>query len=137
MKQFFKVDAYIQVIVCILMIILMPIAFFFDTKFVIYVYLGTGLIQLCSYLVRLFLPYPKARLYKLYAWLMMPVWFIILLFALKTTGVGWIIGMIAIIYMVAALFFSPVLAIAYSQDCWRVYKASTYKIQKFLHLVNK
>ena len=136
MKTFFKIDAWLQMPLCIIALILLPVALFLNQKLITYIYLVTGLVQLCSFLIRLMLPYPKSKLYKLYGWLMMPVWIMLLLFMLNTANVGWPLGLLVLIYMVAALFFSPIIAIAYAQDCWSVYKASIYKIQKFLQLVN-
>lgn len=137
MKRFFKIDAYLQLPISILALILLPVALFSGKSLLPYIYFGTGLIQLCSFLIRLFLNYPKSRLYKLYGGLIMPVWIVILLFLIDPANPGMLYGMIILIYMIAALFFSPMIAIAYALDCWRVYKASTYKIQKFLQLVNK
>lgn len=137
MKTFFKIDAWLQMPLSIIALILLPVALFLDQELLIYIYLVTGLVQLCSFLIRLMLPYPKSKLFKLYGWLMMPVWLVLLLFMLNATNVGWPLGMLVLLYMAAAVFFSPILAIAYAQDCWRVYKASIYKIQKFLQFVNK
>lgn len=137
MKAFFKIDAWLQMPLSIIALILLPVAVFLDQELLVYIYLITGLAQLCSFLIRLMLPYPKSTLFKLYGWLMMPVWIVLLLAMLNTPNPGWPLGMLVLLYMIAALFFSPLLAIAYALDCRSVYKASIYKIQRFLQFVNK
>jgi len=137
MKRFFKIDYYVQAFTLISILILLPFIYTITPRYFLLLYFIAGMIQLFSYVLRLTMRYRKSILFKLYGWSILPVWA-----ALFTGWYGYVqnsdfIICLCLFILIAALFYSPVMAILYVLDCRRVYKASVYRIQKFLQLVNK
>ncbi|MNT05387.1 hypothetical protein D3C71_412330 [compost metagenome] len=137
MKSFFKTDLYVQVFNIICALILLPVVYLYASSYVLLLYIAVGIIQLISYLIRLSMDYKKSTLFRLYGILMMPVWAALLMGITALSIKSGALAAICLWILFAALFLSPIMAIVYAVDCWKVYKAANYKIQKFLHLVNK
>jgi hypothetical protein len=137
MKRFFKTDFYIQACTVICAVMLLPVVYLYASNYLLLLYLAVGLIQLISYLIRLSMHYKKTPLFRLYGIFMIPVWLALLMGITALSLQSESLTTICLWVLLAALFFSPIMAIIYALDCRKVYKATHYKIQKFLHLVNK
>ena len=76
MKTFFKIDFYVQIVIFFGMISYL-IFEYITTDFVnqiFYFYYIVGGFQILSFLVRRFLNYKKSKFYKIYGFLLIPVW---------------------------------------------------------------
>ena len=81
MKTFFKIDFYVQIVIFFGMISYL-IFEYITTDFVnqiFYFYYIVGGFQILSFLVRRFLNYKKSKFYKIYGFLLIPVWITFLL----------------------------------------------------------
>lgn len=137
MRSFFKTDLYVQVFAIICALILLPVVYLYASNYLLLLYISVGIIQLISYLIRLSMGYKKSTIFRLYGILMMPVWAALLIGITALSIQSESLTTICLWVLLAALFFSPIMAIIYALDCRKVYKATHYKIQKFLQLVNK
>ncbi|SFN03899.1 hypothetical protein SAMN05421594_0559 [Chryseobacterium oleae] len=117
MRTFVIIDFYIQLIMLMTGMIL---ASFGGYNFLLFYYV-TGSAQLISFLIRLFLPIKKSVFYIIYGILIIPVWVSILL---KYASVAnYDISQILMSVLFASLFYSPVMAVIYIYDYYRVYES--------------
>lgn len=84
-------------------------------------YYVTGGAQLISFLIRLFLPIKKSVFYIIYGLLIVPVWISMLL--IYSSDADYNISHALMPVLIAALFYSPVMAVVYIYDNYRVYKS--------------
>lgn len=122
MKTFLKIDYYVQLIVFVIISIIVLISFLVgDGKMIWLFYLGVGISQLISYLIRCFYDYKKSLRFKIYGYLIMPIFPI--LFLLAALGGVDSIAKILIILPILAVFYSPFLALLYIYDNYKIYKS--------------
>ncbi len=115
MKTFFKYDYYLQITFLIAYSIGFLINWLFNlvTNYLLYFYFIVGGIQLLSYLLRALMDYPKDWFYKVYGISILPVWTILLLICIGLMKDMEIITEFCLMILVAALFYSPILALGY------------------------
>ncbi|UKB81114.1 hypothetical protein [Chryseobacterium sp. MEBOG07] len=126
MKTFTKYDYYIQ----LFFIIIGPQAFIIGglSGFILF-YFIVGIPQLISFLIKLFLGTKKSVSYIMYGIVIVPVWIIVMiLFTEKNLNdfFGYA--------LMAALLYSPVMAVVYVYDCYNTYEP--YKHHPDNHLKN-
>ncbi|MDQ0064139.1 hypothetical protein [Chryseobacterium lathyri] len=116
MKTFAKYDFYIQLVILVAGIIIESIGAFGGAF-----YFVVGIPQFVSFLIRAFQPGKKSVLYTIYGILILPVWIsLLLVFGLKVHPD---IAELLLIVLVASLFYSPVMAVIYIYDNYRLYKS--------------
>ncbi|RQO32190.1 hypothetical protein DBR32_00825 [Taibaiella sp. KBW10] len=136
MKTFLKYDYYFQLFLLLAGIGLILTELLFTGlaySGALYVFIGGA--QLLSFLIRLCMPYKKSVHYIVYGFMILPVWLIIMLFLLDGINDG-ASRKLFLYCLIAALFYSPLMAISYIMDCRATYRRLTFRIQKFLNLSN-
>jgi hypothetical protein len=115
MKTFFKYDYYLQITFLIAYSIGFLINWLFNlvTIYLLYFYFIVGGIQLISYLLRALMDYPKDWFYKVYGISILSVWTILLLICIGSMKDMEIITEFCLMILVAALYYSPILALGY------------------------
>ncbi|WP_299181882.1 hypothetical protein, partial [uncultured Chryseobacterium sp.] len=81
--------------------------------YLLYFYFIVGGIQLISYLLRALMDYPKDWFYKVYGISILSVWTILLLICIGSMKDMEIITEFCLMILVAALYYSPILALGY------------------------
>ncbi|KFC18186.1 hypothetical protein SAMN04488097_3866 [Epilithonimonas lactis] len=123
MKTFFKIDFYIQTFIFILMI--SYLIFEYITKDflyqIFYFYYIVGGFQIFSFFIRIFLHYKKSKSYKIYGFLLIPVWinFLLTIFLQgKNIDLGILnqLGVIFYLMLYIAFFYAPILSVIYIYD---------------------
>ena len=123
MKTFFKIDFYVQIVIFFGMISYL-IFEYITTDFVnqiFYFYYIVGGFQILSFLVRRFLNYKKSKFYKIYGFLLIPVWITFLLSIFlqgKNIDLGILnqMGVIFYLMLYSAFFYAPILSMIYIYD---------------------
>ena len=123
MKTFFKIDFYVQIVIFFGMISYL-ICEYITTDFVnqiFYFYYIVGGFQILSFLVRRFLNYKKSKFYKIYGFLLIPVWITFLLSIFlqgKNIDLGILnqMGVIFYLMLYSAFFYAPILSMIYIYD---------------------
>lgn len=118
MKTFARNDYYVQLTILIVISSIVLIALINGNEKIIYLfYFGIGISQTVSYLIRSFYKYKKSLIFKIYGYLILPIFpSLILLFVCGNIN---ILAGIFIIVPILSLFYSPVLAILYLIDCYQ------------------
>jgi len=116
MKTFAKYDFYIQLVILAAGIIIESTGIFGGAF-----YFVVGIPQFVSFLIRAFQPEKKSVLYTIYGILILPVWVsLLLVFGLKMHPE---IAELLLLILMGALFYSPVMAVIYIYDNFRLYKS--------------
>lgn len=117
MKTLATIDFYIQLAMLVLGVFMAG----FGGYAVFLFYYVTGGAQLISFLIRLFLPIKKSVLYIIYGILIMPVWASILLIYVSDADhdISQFCGPV----LFASLFYSPLMAVMFIYDYYRVYES--------------
>ncbi|WP_419870453.1 hypothetical protein [Chryseobacterium sp. CT-SW4] len=129
MKTFFKYDFYVQMAVLLVIgcIVLADLTLR-NSELLILFYLGVGISQLISYLIRCSYSYKKSLLFKIYGYLILPVYLSFLVLLLF--GNNNMIAMVFLVFPVLAFFYSPVMAVLYVIECYR-------QMQKYFPVYNR
>ncbi len=121
MKTFAKNDFYIQLsfLVIGLITVLLGIVVF-ENATVFLSYFIVGIPQLISFIIKAFQETKKSWLYIVYGILIIPVWisWLIILAFNSNNEVTNFFGYI----LIASIFYSPILALLYIFDCYKLYK---------------
>lgn len=124
MKKFLTIDFYLQISVLTFTTIYIALySLAGKSDLLMYFYYIIGFAQLVSFITRYFLGFNKSILYKIYGYLIMPIW-TILFFAIILQGASINLGVfnqiagIFLYYLVLSLFFSPVLSVVYIVECY-------------------
>jgi len=120
MKTFLKVDYYLQIFFLIAGIISAIIGCFLDFGFILF-YFIVGIPQLISFSIRAFQISKKTWMYNVYAVFIIPVWisWIFIIGLNNNTSITDVFGFI----LIASVFYSPVLAVLYVVDTYKLYKS--------------
>lgn len=130
MTNFFKYDFYVQLIVFIITSSVVLIGLINNNEKIIYLfYFIVGISQSISYLVRYFYVYNKSLLFKVYGYLILPIFPSIL--GLAVFGSINFIAFIFIVIIVLSFFYSPIMAILYLVDSYLVFKNKNLKINSY------
>ena len=123
MKTFFKIDFYLQVLIFIGMVSYLIFEYITANflKNLFYFYYIVGGFQILSFLVRRFLNYKKSKFYKIYGFLLIPVWITFLLSIFlqgKNIDLGILnqMGVIFYLMLYSAFFYAPILSMIYIYD---------------------
>ncbi|SFH91315.1 hypothetical protein [Halpernia frigidisoli] len=129
MKTFFKIDSIVQQSVFLIFIAYLIFNYFIikHLEKIFYFYYFVGGFQLVSFLIRLFLKYKKSTFFKVYGYLIVPVWtilFSMILLQGKNIDLGEFNKIAGLFFLLlyAAFFYSPILSIFYILDIKKVYK---------------
>lgn len=117
MKTFATIDFYIQLAMLVLGVFMASLGGYAVLLF----YYVAGGAQLISFLIRLFLPIKKSVLYIIYGILIIPVWISILL--TYVSDADYDISQFCGPVLFASLFYSPLMAVMYIYDNYRVYQS--------------
>ncbi|ASK29911.1 hypothetical protein CEY12_07245 [Chryseobacterium sp. T16E-39] len=121
MKTFFTYDFYIQLIIFTVISGIVLIGLIHDNEKIIYLfYFGIGILQSVSYLIRCSYKYEKSLLFKIYGYVIMPIFPSLL--GLAIFGNTNFIAFIFIVIPVLSFFYSPIMAILYVRDTYLVFK---------------
>lgn len=121
MKTFFKYDYYFQLILLITISFAVKIGLLIGEEKLIYLfYFGVGISQLISYFIRSSYKYEKSILFKLYGFLIIPIFPCLL--GLILFGNNNEIAAICIVIPALSLLYSPVMAVVYLYDNYKTYK---------------
>ena len=120
MKTFLKYDCILQtalvvgygVVIAVLMLLGKR-----HSDFTFSFYFVVGFLQLVSFLIRLNENYPKGFIYYFYGLMIMPVWFILLILVLGIDFFDF-----GVVILIAALYYSPVLAVLYLVELYYSYR---------------
>ncbi|KAB1230916.1 hypothetical protein [Chryseobacterium viscerum] len=118
MKTFTKYDYFIQLIILIVCIV-GAVMRYKDWKFIEF-YFVVGGVQLISYLIRLFLKLKQSSEFRVYGLTVMPVWICLLLVDQKIYN-EFTMALMGI-FLILALFYTPIMAILYVYDCYNTYE---------------
>ena len=126
MKTFAKNDFYFQLTIFVVISITVIIALLAGNEKIIWLfYVGIGISQLVSYLIRCFYNYKKSFIFKVYGYLILPIFPSLILLAIFgniDTAAG-----VFIIIPILSFFYSPILAALYLIDCHSFYKSQKQK----------
>lgn len=119
MKTFVKIDFYIQILFLIVGIVSI---FLINDSYVqgISFHFFVGIPQLISYIVKLFFKIDKSPIFIIYGILILPIWFFLLLF--KIFNSDYEIYYLALYILIRGFFYSPILALLYIFDNYKMYK---------------
>lgn len=119
MKNFFKYDFYFQITIFVVISTAVLIDLFVGNEKLIFLfYFGIGISQTISYLIRHSYDYKKSLIFKIYGYLILPI-FPSLIFIMICGNINILAG-IFIIIPILSCFYSPVLAIAFLIDCYQI-----------------
>ena len=118
MKTFAKNDFYFQLTIFVVISITVIIALLAGNEKIIWLfYVGIGISQLVSYLIRCSYNYKKSLIFKVYGYLILPIFPSLILLAIFgniDSAAG-----IFIIIPILSFFYSPILAVLYLVDCYQ------------------
>jgi|GEM_PF-674441 len=129
MKTFFKIDVIVQQLVFGIMIFYLIFNYQQNTfgGKIFYFYYAVGGFQLVSFLIRFLLNYKKSLIFKIYGFLLLPVWITLFLSGIlqgeninlgvlnKIAGIFWFL-------LYASFFYAPVLSVLYIFDILKTLK---------------
>jgi hypothetical protein len=120
MKTFAKNDFYIQFYILLTVIAFIILGIFVLGYAAFLFYFVVGISQLISFIIKAFQKTKKSWMYIVYGIFIMPVWisWLIVLAFNSNNDVTNFFGCI----LIASIFYSPVLAIIYVYDCYKLYK---------------
>ncbi|MFL9833798.1 hypothetical protein [Chryseobacterium terrae] len=128
MKTFLKNDFYFQLTVFSIISIIVLIDYFAGNEDLIWLfYFGVGISQMVSYLIRYSYDYKKSVLFKIYGFLILPI-FPSLFFLFVFANVN-ALAIVFIIIPLLSVFYSPVLAIIYLFDIYKTMQKVQPKIE--------
>lgn len=126
MKTFAKNDFYFQLTIFVVISITVIIALLAGNEKIIWLfYFGIGISQLVSYLIRCSYNYKKSLIFKIYGYLILPIFPSLILLAIFgniDTAAG-----VFIVIPIISFFYSPILAVLYLIDCHSFYKSQKQK----------
>lgn len=126
MKTFAKNDFYFQLTIFVVISITVIIALLAGNEKIIWLfYFGIGISQLVSYLIRCSYNYKKSLIFKVYGYLILPIFPSLILLAIFgniDTAAG-----VFIVIPIISFFYSPILAVLYLIDCHSFYKSQKQK----------
>jgi hypothetical protein len=116
MKTFARYDFYIQLAILVAGFVTESMGVFGGAF-----YFVVGIPQFVSFLIRALQPEKKSVLYIIYGILILPVWIsLLLVVGLKVHPD---IAELLLLILIGALFYSPVMAVIYIYDNYRLYKS--------------
>lgn len=123
MKTFLKIDYHLQLSIflvasCIVLVSLLV----GEEKLIFVFYFGVGFSQLISYCIKMFYKYEKSIIFKIYGFLIIPIFLSLLGLYLFGNCNG--IASFCLIIPALSIFYSPVMAILYLYDSYKIYKSS-------------
>ncbi|SIQ83740.1 hypothetical protein SAMN05880574_1286 [Chryseobacterium sp. RU37D] len=122
MKAFLRNDYYIQLsIFFVAVFIALAGLLAQEGKLFFVFYFGVGFSQLISYCIRIFCEYRKSIIFKIYGFLIMPVFLSLLGLYLFGNQNG--IASFCLFAPVLSIFYSPVMAILYLIDIYKTYQS--------------
>jgi len=118
MKTFAKNDFYFQLtIFAIILITVIMVLLAGNEKIIWLFYFGIGISQLVSYLIRCSYNYKKSLIFKIYGYLILPIFLSFILLAI--CGGNDSVAQYFIVIPVLSFFYSPILAFLYLIDCYQ------------------
>lgn len=128
MKTFLKNDFYFQLGIFVIISAIVLIAYAAGNEKLIWLfYFGVGISQMVSYLIRYSYDYKKSFLFKVYGFLILPIFpslFFLFVFANMNA-----LAIIFIIVPILSYFYSPVLAIIYLIDIYKTMQQIQPKVK--------
>mgnify|MGYP003586067123 CR=1 FL=1 len=119
MKTFIKYDFYIQ----ILFLITGIVSVFIDESYIrgLSFYFLVGIPQIVSYIIKLFFDVEKSLIFFIYGFFIIPVWISLILYLLFGSY-SYELSNLFIAIPFFGFFYSPILALLYIFDCYKLYK---------------